>query len=144
MTTTKRAVLLFAAFSTLRLLGFAANAGSDGEMWLRWDVPTRNVYLAAYLTGFQRGYQSGCDAGPAGRAQLMFKEGEPIPPDECVERAPEYSHEPSYYVSEITTFYRDNPKFRHVLIRDLLTFLADKPGMKAAQIRDTLVARQKK
>lgn len=117
--------------------GRASQSESDGKTWLEWRPEVQNVYVAAYLIGLQRGFLSGCAASPAGKAKFNLKD-RPYPLDACVGQAPEYSKESTYYVEQLTAFYRDNPKLRNVLIRDLLGYMADKPGLTAPEIRDTL------
>jgi hypothetical protein len=41
----------------------AAWVGAEGEMWLKWEIATRNAYVYAYTAGILRGFTAGCNAG---------------------------------------------------------------------------------
>ena len=57
-------------FSALILIVFvllgqaqAAWVGDEGEMWLKWDLTTRNAYIYAYVAGLLHGFTKGCNSG---------------------------------------------------------------------------------
>jgi hypothetical protein len=41
----------------------AAWVGKDGQMWLEWNIATRNAYVYAYVAGITRGFMQGCNTG---------------------------------------------------------------------------------
>jgi hypothetical protein len=114
------ALILFA------LLGqaHAAWVGGEGEMWLKWNMATRNAYVYAYVAGSLRGFTMGCNAG---LDYLSSKRN--YNPDEaedvlsgCTKRSPVKlaKIDDRLLTGSITSFYRAYPKQRFLYISDIL------------------------
>jgi len=102
----------------------AAWVGNEGEMWLKWDMSTRNAYVYAYVKGITRGFMQGCSAGVDYlSAMRKYTPGEaestlngcaslsPIKLARIDDRA---------MIQSITQFYKIYPQQRVVYISDLL------------------------
>jgi hypothetical protein len=110
----------------------AAQDGSEGEEWMKWDNNTRRVYVRAYVQGSMNGFNRGCDDGVSsaqpnaqGEAVLRFMTA-------CLSRSPISQRDSMKMVDQITDFYTRYPAQRFLDISDVLL------GLHAGLTRDQI------
>ncbi len=111
-------------------LGGPSKGGAEGEEWMKWSAEMRLLYVSAFLTGYDRGFDDGCKM--AEDADVPRPNG--LPGAKCISKEPSHSKSLEAYVDLVTEYYTTYPKDRYVNIRTILQDLSDTRHLSLAQI----------
>jgi|GEM_PF-5634634 hypothetical protein len=127
-----RIIVIGVLLATWSLHVRAAQDGSEGDEWMKWDNNLRQVYVRAYVQGLMNGFNRGCDEGVSaaqpkapGDTVLKFM-------TTCISHSPVSQRDSMKMVDQITSFYTRYPEQRSLNISDV--FLGLHAGLSLEQI----------
>jgi hypothetical protein len=91
----------------------------EGDMWLRWNLHERQIFVAAYTLGYQTGIENGCEIGAS---SWPVQPGHDLEGDrhrKCLATV-DFSKPSEDYVNLITGFYKRYPGDRDIYPQEVL------------------------
>jgi hypothetical protein len=104
----------------------------EGDWWLKWTKAQRESYVWGYMTGFSHAYPEGCLEALRALPARPSPEVVEAAKDQCYLHQPDFSKGTTYWVKEVTDFYKTYAQDRDIYISEVLEQLGN--GLTLEQI----------